>query len=299
MSDDSSPHGTFVFYHYTPSLPAAIILTIVFILLTSYHLTLLLRKKTYYFIPFILGGLFEAIGYIGRALSSRDKDALGPYIMQTLLLLVAPALFAASVYMTLGRIILAVEGEERSLVRRKWLTKIFVAGDVLSFLMQSAGGGMMAKADSPTSASTGQNVIVGGLVVQVLFFAFFILVAIVFHRRLLLSPTRLSTTPSLPWQKHLIALYGISTLILIRSIFRIVEYVQGNDGYLLRSEVFLYVFDACLMVGVMVWSAVVYPAEITGVAKKNGGYGEVVVMEEGMGYRGHSGMVAVAGEERK
>lgn len=59
--------------------------------------------------------------------------------MQTLLILVAPALFAASIYMVLGRIILLVDGEELSLIRKKWLTKIFVTGDVLSFVMQGAG----------------------------------------------------------------------------------------------------------------------------------------------------------------
>jgi len=59
--------------------------------------------------------------------------------MQSLLLLLAPALFAASIYMVLGRIILLVDGEAHSLIRAKWLTKFFVLGDVLSFLTQSAG----------------------------------------------------------------------------------------------------------------------------------------------------------------
>jgi hypothetical protein len=64
---------------------------------------------------------------------------LGPYIMQSVLLLVAPALFAASIYMELGRIVLMVDGERHLFIRRTWLTKLFVAGDVLSFLMQSSG----------------------------------------------------------------------------------------------------------------------------------------------------------------
>ena len=64
---------------------------------------------------------------------------LGPYVMQSTLLLVAPALFAASIYMELGRVIHLVKGEKHSLVRVNWMTKIFVAGDVLSFLMQASG----------------------------------------------------------------------------------------------------------------------------------------------------------------
>ncbi|KAL0562782.1 envelope glycoprotein, partial [Marasmius crinis-equi] len=49
------------------------------------------------------------------------------------------------------------------------------------------------------------------------------------------------------WKKMLWALYAASLLIMIRSVFRLVEYTQGNDGYLLRNEVWLYIFDAVLM----------------------------------------------------
>jgi hypothetical protein len=59
--------------------------------------------------------------------------------MQNVLLLVAPALYAASIYMYLGRVIVLVRGEKFSLLHVSWMTKIFVAGDVLSFMMQSSG----------------------------------------------------------------------------------------------------------------------------------------------------------------
>jgi hypothetical protein len=59
--------------------------------------------------------------------------------MQSLLILLAPALFAASIYIILGRIILLVDGERYSLMRQKWLTKAFVAGDLFSFLLQMSG----------------------------------------------------------------------------------------------------------------------------------------------------------------
>ena len=35
--------------------------------------------------------------------------------------------------------IVVLGAEKHSMIRVKWMTKIFVAGDVLSFLMQSAG----------------------------------------------------------------------------------------------------------------------------------------------------------------
>lgn len=44
------------------------------------------------FVPFLIGCLMEAVGYIGRALSASDPQSTGPYIIQSVLLLVAPAL---------------------------------------------------------------------------------------------------------------------------------------------------------------------------------------------------------------
>lgn len=83
--------------------------------------------------------LVECAGYFARIFSHFDTKALGPYIVQTMLILVAPPLFAASIYMTLGRIIVKLEAEEMSLVPIKFLTKVFVVGDVISFLLQCGG----------------------------------------------------------------------------------------------------------------------------------------------------------------
>ena len=41
--------------------------------------------------------------------------------------------------MILARLIRLLEAEEYALVRTTWMTKIFVTGDVLSFLAQGAG----------------------------------------------------------------------------------------------------------------------------------------------------------------
>jgi hypothetical protein len=41
--------------------------------------------------------------------------------------------------MVLGRIISFLHGEHLSYIPVKWMTKVFVAGDVLSFILQAAG----------------------------------------------------------------------------------------------------------------------------------------------------------------
>lgn len=117
------------------------------------------------------------------------------------------------------------------------------------------------------SRTLGSNLVVGGLVIQLLFFGFFLIVALVFDRNISKTPTPRSTTPTVDWYKHSIALYVASVLIMIRSIFRVVEYVQGNDGYLLGHEYFLYIFDGVLMLGVMTVLNIVHPSEINAILR--------------------------------
>ena len=131
----------FKLYRYNPSIAAAIIFTVAFTLTTMLHTYQMIRTRTWFYIPFLAGGVFEMTGYVGRAISASETPnwALGPYIVQAVLLLVAPALFAASIYMELGRVVMMVDGDHYLFVRRTWMTKLFVSGDVISFLMQSAG----------------------------------------------------------------------------------------------------------------------------------------------------------------
>lgn len=83
----------------------------------------------------------QVFGYIVRCLSISQKPDYekNPFIIQQILILLAPALYAASIYMILGRMILLVHAESYSLIRRSWLTKIFVSGDIVSMVVQGAG----------------------------------------------------------------------------------------------------------------------------------------------------------------
>lgn len=108
----------------------------------------------------------------------------------------------------------------------------------------------------------GQNVIIAGLFVQVFFFGTFIVVAGLFHHRMLRAPTAASHKPSVQWQKYLITLYVVSVLIWIRSAFRVIEYLEGNAGSIMRHEAYIFIFDATLMFLVMAWMNWFHPSEI-------------------------------------
>ncbi|CAP95198.1 hypothetical protein E8E15_007058 [Penicillium rubens] len=259
-------------YDYIPSIPAAVVSIVLFGISTVLHCWQMLRGRTWFFIAFIFGGIFEVVGYTARVVSSNEYPnyTIPPLAIQAVLVLVAPSLLAASIYMELGRIMIVTGGENLSPIRRSWLTKIFVVGDVISFFIQAGGAGMLVKA---STAEKGGNVIKVGLIIQIIFFGIFIITSIVFHVKLVKNGSRVLQQRQVPWKKHQIALYIGSPLIFVRSIFRYIEYNQGNSGTLLQHEFYSYIFDAALMLLVMVVFNVVHPAEISKLMEeRKGGY---------------------------
>ncbi|KAL5338328.1 RTA1 like protein [Aspergillus crustosus] len=216
---------------------------LLFLILTVLHSWKLFKTRTWFCIAFTIGGLFQIIGYIGRALAHDNTTTMGPYIVSNIFILLSPTLFAASIYMTLGRIIRAVGGEHLSVIRVSRLTKTFVFG-ATSYMWANI------------------VVAVGGLAIQLISFSIFWLTAVIFEKRIWRKPTPDSRRPEIPRRKSLYMLYILGALIMIRSVFRIVEYVLGTDGYPLRHEWTLYVFDSVPMLVVMVVFFVWYPSKL-------------------------------------
>ncbi|PMB65107.1 Protoporphyrin uptake protein 1 [Beauveria bassiana] len=110
-ADEASP---FKLYHYNPTTVGAMIFVLLFSATTILHFWQLLRSRCWFAIPLAIGGI--SIGYASRFASGKESPnwTLTPYIIQAILLLVAPALFAASIYMELAPIIVLVDGESRA-----------------------------------------------------------------------------------------------------------------------------------------------------------------------------------------
>lgn len=164
--------------------------------------------------------------------------------------------------MTLSRIIRALDANQCSIIPSKWLTRIFVFGDGFSFLIQASGAGLRIKAGQGdgTDPNLGTNIIVGGLIFQIVIFAVFISTALVFNMRF--RKLSESKNTAIPWQASLNMLYVTSLFVMVRNIFRVAEYAMGSDGYLLSVEWGVYVFDASLMVLTMAWFLWHYPSQL-------------------------------------
>ncbi|KAH7205790.1 RTA1 like protein-domain-containing protein [Fusarium redolens] len=219
-------------YRYTPSLGAAIVSVVVFAVLTILHAWKPLRARAQIRVVMLMElYAVQAIGYCGRIWSHYDTLSVGGFVLQAILILVAPALYAASIYMILGRLIRTLRAQHLSLIR--------------------AGGGGVQSGGTLDLYNSGEKIIIAGLFCQICVFGFFMITAILFHRRISKAPTRMARRGGIPWQRYLYVLYIASFIIMIRSVFRVVEYLQGNSGYLISHEIFLYIFDTILMAAVM------------------------------------------------
>lgn len=214
-------------------------------------------------IPLLVGLVLEAAGYGFRIGARNADDSIFINAIQSLFLLIAPIFIAATMYMSLGQIIQVLRAEQVSLIKVKYLTKIFVTGDIISFILQASGGGMMVMEGM---RDFGKWLAVGGLIVQ-LFFFFGFIVAVVhlwislfnIHRRsrfasggpALDSKTGFLLSNNLSgwgnWKHALGCLLFASLLIFVRSIFRTVEFSEGFNGPLQSSEHMLFGLDTTMV----------------------------------------------------
>ncbi|BGP38662.1 hypothetical protein JCM10450v2_002612 [Rhodotorula kratochvilovae] len=183
------------------------------------------------------------------------------YISFYSLLLLAPCAFLATDYIILPRLGRAMGDQIASsafLVPVRFLLKFFVCSDVVTFLIQMGGGGLMAGGDKDKS-ELGTKVMIVGLIAQLISFGFYTIVLSVFgwrvHRHYghLVRPTQpwrftrfnpLSSAPVSDWRLLFWILVVTCVGILVRSVFRTIESAQGHDGYLATHEGWFYLFDA-------------------------------------------------------
>lgn len=122
------------------------------------------------------------LGYIFRIIYA-EENTLGPYIVETIFILIAPIFYAASIYSLLGKLIIYVGAESMIPIKPSKITCIFLSSDILALIMQVTGGGMQSSASNQGDASTlktGGDIVVIGLAIQLTFFFFFLVLTGIF-----------------------------------------------------------------------------------------------------------------------
>ncbi|KAF2650091.1 putative RTA1 domain protein [Lophiostoma macrostomum CBS 122681] len=247
----------FDLYPYTPSAIAGYIFLVLFGIAAATHVVWAIWMRTWYFIPFILGCIGEAGGYYGRAWSHQDIRNGSPYLLQMMLILGSAPLLAASIYMTLGRFIRALNAEEHAIFRPRFITFVYVVIDIGSFVCQIMGSA--SQISGPEGARQGRLIVMGGLAVQLVALVGFIAMSATLHVRLNRRPTMASESPHVYWRRHMRILYAVCVLVLVRNLFRLIEFAEGADGVIARTEALLYIFDPSLLFAAAVCWAVAHP----------------------------------------
>ncbi|KAF8203425.1 RTA1 like protein-domain-containing protein [Mycena galopus ATCC 62051] len=214
--------------------------------------------RSWFMVSLPLGMTTMAAGFALRILYANPPFTVGKYIAMDLCILLSPCLFLTTDYMLLSHIARTFDKEvtDRCLfIRQSRITKIFVWSDIITFQLQSGGGGLQA-AKNASLSSLGNKLALFGLLLQALSFGIFTALLIVFGSRIhahfpeLWHPQNrrpfkvLSRRPIEDW-RILLYVVGITCIgILIRSIFRIAEYAGGYSGVIATHEAYFYVFDA-------------------------------------------------------
>jgi hypothetical protein len=156
-------------YGYYPSLGWNAFFAAAFGLAFILQIGLGIRYKTWtYMIGVGLGCLGETIGYVGRIQMHNNPYNNGGFTIQIVLLIFSPAFLAAGIYLTLKHVVINF-GESWSRLRPNWYTYIFIACDITSLVLQSAGGALAATADDndQKTLDAGTDIMIGGIIFQV------------------------------------------------------------------------------------------------------------------------------------
>ena len=249
-----------IIYGYIPSQVLSLLAIALFAAFFFVHTYQVVHYRFWSFIPVTAACLMEIVGYLNRYLSYH-KDPYNKiyFIIAYFFIVVAPVLISASIYVCLTKLIRWASKHDLSgrhqdaILKPKALLWFFVSADVITTLIQVTGAGLIgsktSKQESPKSAN---DILLAGLAIQTFCFTVFL---VLFTRFIFKS---VSYGPYLQRQRaFVIALAASSVLVLLRTIFRLVETAQGVFGFLSSHEAFFGTLEFApiiLAVGILaVW----------------------------------------------
>ncbi|CAI7594117.1 unnamed protein product [Penicillium glandicola] len=250
-----------IIYGYTPSIALAAFAATWFFVHFIYHTAQIIKIRSWWWMTFSVGLIFEVIGYIARSLSAKkDPYHLIYFILNYFFIVVAPVLLAAGIYTILSALIPRV-GSQYSFLPPKVILAFFITSDVISTIVQIAGACLIGVTESrrqdPTTAN---NILLGGLAYQVFVMTIFVIVAgsFQFRARHAIRANKLGL---------FCLAFSISTLMVyLRTIFRLAETSQGLMGELQTNEVYFACLEFAPIALVALLFAIWYPGRCVGVA---------------------------------
>lgn len=253
----SAPNCTveYTIYGYAPDLPANAFLLAWFAILFIPNIFFGIRYKAWtYMLALGLGCADEAIGYGGRLMMHQNPWSVTGFQTQICCLILGPAFNSAAIYLTLKHIALTF-GSEYSLIKPKWYTYIFIAGDIVSLVLQAIGGGMAATAPDKARSDLGTHIMLAGICFQVITLMVFAVFASIYvwrrrqgvrngHPLTQQASTLLRTTR---FRLFIVAVVTAFFAVWLRCTYRIVEMAGGWANKIMRDEISYIVLEGALI----------------------------------------------------
>jgi len=245
-------------YNYIPTEWIAITFLSLFGFSTFIHTAEALYFRLWWLFPSaVFCGFLELIGWSGRLWSSQNPYLEKPFIIQAVCLVVAPTPLVAANFIILGRIIHRLGPQYSRLSPRRY-SIIFVSCDIISLLVQGMGGGISSGAqNSQSQANLGAHIALGGTIFQLIAIAAYCALAAEFLVRYTKDwPMRRSTplpgevlrgTTDRRLNRMLYAMFIMTVFIVIRTIYRVVEFVNGWNGKVISTQWLFNVFDGTMI----------------------------------------------------
>lgn len=259
---------------YIPSDTLTVIFTGLVAFVGVCQVVLTFKYKAKWMMVMTLGCFTFAAGLAARYPFARDPHDSNIFLVEYLLVVLSPCAFIAGTYVVLGRIARYLRCDEYLLIRPTRVTIVFVTADILTFVIQALGGALVVSQPGDIDkVKLGGKLFKIGFILQVLCFSFFCLLVVVFAIRVHSREPRIWTADSdaqKPWHSDWRALLGALIVacvtVMIRSVYRMVESLEGEDGKLAITEWIFYAFDVlplciCIMTFVPFWPPRFIPSD--------------------------------------
>ncbi|WVR05980.1 hypothetical protein IAU60_003008 [Kwoniella sp. DSM 27419] len=234
---------------YIPSIPANVAAAGLYLLVAIGLTVQQFRYRARWFTVLTIGAYAEAVGLALRMAVRQQPQTLGPYVAMNLVVVLSPCLFLAADYILLGHLVTYLDAAEHLRpLKPRLISRLFVASDIVTFLIQGAGGGLAASA-SESSGQLGTRLFLVGLALQLASFVLFTCLWAVFGFRTKRNDPYLWRAKG--WKTVYWALGFTCIFFLIRSAFRTVELTEGFSGHLTTHEPYFLLLDTLpLFIGI-------------------------------------------------
>ncbi|KAF7321537.1 RTA1-like protein [Mycena kentingensis (nom. inval.)] len=239
-------------YGHIPHSGIAILFLTLFGISTIAHFAQAVHFRMWWLIPTAcLCGIGEIIGWSGRYWSSQNPTASDPFMIQITCTIISPTPLIAVSFVLLSRLIERL-GSCYSRLSPKAYTIIFVSSDITALFIQGAGGGIAASSETESGNQLGSNVMLAGIVVQFVALCAYIACGADFLRNYLTQrPVRAGQERGEFTARLKILVYALgfsTTVLFIRSVYRIVELADGWTGSIITTEAYFNALDGGMVV---------------------------------------------------